>query len=869
MTSPQHIHLIGIGGAGLSAIATVLLEQGYTVSGSDLRASPVTERLARLGAMVHVGHAATNLGDVDLVVVSSAVPAGNPEVEEAQRRDIPVVKRAEWLGRMMAGKRGVAVAGTHGKTTTTAMIALILREAGLDPTFIVGGDIPQLGTNAAAGTGDVFVIEADEYDHTFLGLRPEIAVVTVVEWDHPDCYPTPESMMEAFQQFVALVPPEGLVVGCGDESGVQELFGKLVNWEVGRLADWETGKLGDWEIGKSEDQSAEDLPSPPQFPNPSISQSTNLPTTNLPITQSPNLPALITYGLNAGNDWRAVELELNMHGGYDFAVHLAHALKPAEERLGQVSLGVPGTHNVKNALAALAVADWLGVPFAQAADTLANFSGVGRRFEIKGQTGGIVVVDDYAHHPTEIRATLAAARTRYPERAIWAVFQPHTYSRTRALLDDFAAAFADADHVVVVDIFPAREVDDGSVSSRDIVARMEHPDTYYIGSLEDAASFLVDRLRPGDMLITLGAGDGYRVGEMVTSSLDDPKAPDVDSLAKALRARFGRRLRRDEALAAHTTLRVGGPADLWLTVTALDELVESVTLAREHNVPVLLLGGGANMLVSDRGVRGLVVQNRCQQVTFPRKPAPPARAGAAQIDAISDPPRVIVESGAILPSLAHRLARRGLSGLEWAVGVPGTIGGAVVNNAGAYGSSIADCLVRAELLMPAGYQGGNGRRQWHSRQWHSRQWRSVNWFEYEYRSSRLKRPGAKGKQEQFVVLQVELALSRKSPAEIENQMAAYSERRRATQPPGASIGSMFKNPPGDYAGRLVDAAGLKGTQIGGAQISPVHANFFVNQGDAKAADFAALIELARQTVKARFNVELELEIEKIGDWEVE
>jgi UDP-N-acetylmuramate--alanine ligase len=804
MTSPQQIHLIGIGGAGLSAIATVLLEQGYTVSGSDLRASLVTERLARLGATVHEGHAAANLGDTDLVVVSSAVPDGNPEVKEARQRGIPVVKRAEWLGRMMAGKRGVAIAGTHGKTTTTAMIALILRDAGLDPTFIVGGDIPQLGTNAAAGTGDVFVIEADEYDHTFLGLRPEIAVVTVVEWDHPDCYPTPESIMEAFQQFVALVPPAGLVVACGDEPGVQELLGK-----DGRTEGWKAGRL-------------------------------------------------ITYGLNAGNDWRAVELQLNMRGGYDFTVHLARASKQAERRLGEVSLGVPGTHNVKNALGALVVADWLGVPFAQAAATLANFSGVGRRFEVKERAGDIVIVDDYAHHPTEIRATLAAARARYPERAIWAVFQPHTYSRTRALLDDFAAAFADADHVVVVDIFPAREIDDGSVSSRDMVDRMEHPDAGYIGPLEAAANFLVDRLRPGDVLITLGAGDGYRVGEMVTRNVNKPQPPDVDSLAKALRARFGRRLRRDESLAAHTTLRVGGPADLWLTVTALDELIESVTLARERGVPVLLLGGGANMLVSDRGVRGLVVQNRCQQVTFPRRSAPPGGAGTAQrglTDETSDPPRVIVESGVILPSLAHRLARRGLSGLEWAVGVPGTIGGAVVNNAGAYGSSIADCLVRAELLMPAGYPEGDGRREW----------RSVNWFEYEYRSSRLKRLGA-ASWRQFVVLQAELALSHKSPAEIENQMAAHSERRRATQPPGASIGSMFKNPAGDYAGRLIEAAGLKGTQIGGAQISPVHANFFVNLGTAKAADFAALIALARQTVKARFNIELELEIEKIGDW---
>lgn len=307
----------------------------------------------------------------------------------------------------------------------------------------------------------------------------------------------------------------------------------------------------------------------------------------------------------------------------------------------------------------------------------------------------------------------------------------------------------------------------------------------------------------------------------------------------ALRERFGQHLRPGEPLAAHTTLRVGGPADLWLAVTGLDELIEAAALAWEHRIPVCLLGSGANMLVSDRGLRGLVLQNRCQQVSLPQTGAN-AEAG--------DPPHVLVESGVILPSLAHRLAHQGLSGLEWAVGVPGTIGGAVVNNAGAYDHSMADCLVRAELYLPA-----SGQRAWHL----------VNWFEYEYRASRLKRGGIG---EPVVILQAELALSRKSPAEIENQMTAYSTRRRASQPAGASIGSMFKNPPGDYAGRLIEAAGLKGRQIGGAQISPLHANFFVNQGGGRAADFVALIDLARQTVKERFDIELELEIEKIGDW---
>jgi UDP-N-acetylmuramate--alanine ligase len=812
----QRVHLIGIGGAGLSAIATVLLEQGYQVAGSDLHASPITDRLARLGATVHIGHAAANLGDVDVVIISSAVPQDNPELVEARRRSITVVKRDEWLGHMMAGKRGVAVAGTHGKTTTTAMIALILRDAGLDPTFIVGGDIPQLETNAAAGKSDIFVIEADEYDRTFLGLQPEVAVVTILEWDHPDCYPTPESMHDAFRQFLGRVPKGGVVVACGDEPGVGEL-----------LQAWRSAGTGE------------------QTP------------------EAQALPALKTYGLLGSNQWQATHAHPNPRGGYDFNVERTDAPKQGGRRSGQVSLAVPGIHNVKNALAALVVADHLGISWHRAAGTLSHFTGVGRRFEEKGQAGDILVVDDYAHHPTEIRATLAAARARYPGRAIWAVFQPHTYSRTRALLDDFARAFADADHVLLVDIFAAREQDDGSIHSRDILARMSHPDARYVGGLAEAAEFLGRHLHAGDVLITLGAGDGYRIGEMVLkqaarggAGARPSHASAIRALAQALNTHFGNRLSQDEPLAKHTMLHVGGPADLWLTAETLNELTEAVALARQYAVPVLLLGNGANLLVSDRGVRGLVLHNRCQQVrlsesgdtgaTFPK--APSFREGSVETA------HILVESGVILPSLVHRLANLGLSGLEWAVGVPGTVGGAVVNNAGAYGSSMADCLVRAELYSPA-----SGRREW----------QPVEWFEYEYRSSRLKRAlgeGAAATRERHVILQAELALTRKTPAEIEKQLAVYGAHRRASQPPGASIGSMFKNPPGDYAGRLIEAAGLKGSQVGGAQISTLHANFFINRGDAKAADFAALIDLARQHVKARFNIDLELEIQKVGDW---
>ncbi|HRV92176.1 MAG TPA: UDP-N-acetylmuramate--L-alanine ligase [Anaerolineae bacterium] len=447
------VHLIGIGGAGLSAIATVLLQQGYQVSGSDLQASTTTARLEALGATVYIGQRAENLSPaIDTVIVSSAVSATNPELQAARQLGLAVCKRDEWLGRMMAGYEGIAVAGTHGKTTTTAMTAFMLERLGQNPTYIVGGFIPQLDRNAAAGAGRAFVIEADEYDHMFLGLRPTVAVVTIVEWDHPDIFPTPERLYQAFTDFVQLVPADGLVIGCGDAPGV-------------------------------------DI-----------------------VTRSAQAP-VVTYGLQADNDWQAVEVTPNERGGSDFGVVRAGELAVT------VSLAVPGWHNVQNALAALVVAGHQQLNLPAAAAALGEFQGTSRRFELKGEVNGVTVIDDYAHHPTEIRATLAAARTRFGSRPIWAVLQPHTFSRTLTLLTDFANAFDDADHVIVVDIFPSREKDEGLVSSQDMVSRMVHPDARYIGSLAEAADVLAAGLAPDDVLLTLGAGDGYKVGEWVLDKI--------------------------------------------------------------------------------------------------------------------------------------------------------------------------------------------------------------------------------------------------------------------------------------------------------------------------------------------------------------
>jgi UDP-N-acetylmuramate--alanine ligase len=458
-----HIHFVGIGGAGLSAIARVLLGMGYRVSGSDQVDSALMAALADDGVTVYVGHRAEQVEGADLVVASSAVPEDNVEVMAARTRGVAVVKRADFLGELMAGRTTVAVAGSHGKTTTTGMVATVLLMADQDPTFIVGGEIAHLETNARAGGGP-FVIEADEYDRTFLGFQPTIAVVTNVEHDHPDCYPTFDEFRAAFEAFVALLPQDGVLIVCADDP-VADGLGHQVE-----------------ALGKR----------------------------------------VVRYGLAevAGprgerDSWRAVDVQPNRAGGCDYV-----ALAGGESR-GLVRLRVPGVHNAVNSLAVLAVADEMGVPFAKAIEALRAFRGMGRRFEIKGVANGVTVVDDYAHHPTEIRATLATARSNYPGRKIWAVWQPHTYSRTKTLMDDFVAAFEDADHVLVTPIYAARENDDLGMSSDKVVARMVHADARVVADLEEAVQILQTEVQTDDVVLTLGAGDGYLIGERLLERLRD------------------------------------------------------------------------------------------------------------------------------------------------------------------------------------------------------------------------------------------------------------------------------------------------------------------------------------------------------------
>jgi UDP-N-acetylmuramate--alanine ligase len=456
----KHIHLIGIGGTGLSAIARVLLETGYMVSGSDRVESPFTSDLQSAGAVIYSGHLPGNVRGADLVVRSSAIPDDNPEVIAAQSLRIPIMKRAEFLNRLMEGKLGIAVAGTHGKTTTASMIAWSLLSLGKDPTFIVGGILENLGVNARAGKGDTFVIEADEYDHMFLGLEPSIEVITNIEHDHPDCYPTPDDFQAAFIEFMQKLRPSGTLIACVDDPGACELI------KEAQKAEKEV-------IGY----------------------------TTKPLNES---------GLT---EWAyAKEMGANELGGFTFVANIR-----GQET--KVNLQIPGLHNVSNALAALTVAQLLGLPVSETAQVLSRFTGTRRRFEVRGEVNGIVVVDDYAHHPTEIRATLNAARTRYPTRRIWAVWQPHTYSRVQTLFNAFVNAFSEADEVIVTEIYAAREPKQ-AYSSKRIADALPHA-AHFIADIEDASNFLLNKLKPGDVLLVLSAGDADRISTNVLAHLKE------------------------------------------------------------------------------------------------------------------------------------------------------------------------------------------------------------------------------------------------------------------------------------------------------------------------------------------------------------
>jgi UDP-N-acetylmuramate--alanine ligase len=451
----EKIHFVGIGGIGMSGIAEVLLNLGYKVSGSDLRSSEITERLTSFGAEIGIGHKADNLKNVDVVVISSAVHDDNPEVIEARRLHVPVIPRAEMLAELMRMKYGIAIAGTHGKTTTTSMAASILGHAGIDPTIVIGGKLNAIGTNAQLGQGKFLVAEADESDGSFLVLSPTIAVVTNIDADHLDHYSGIEEIRETFVEFINKVPFYGLAVLCLDDRNIREIL--------------------------------------PQVKK-----------------------RYTTYGLSSQADIRATHVK---HDGFNtsFVAHYKGY------RLGEISFRMPGGHNVLNAMACIAVAMELDVPFAAIQEGFAKFGGVGRRFTVKGEPKGVMVVDDYGHHPAEIKATLNAARQGWPERRIIAAFQPHRYTRTSELFDEFVTAFYDADVLVLTDVYAAGEQPIAGATAERLageVRRHGQKDVTWIADREKIPEHLAAIVREGDIVITLGAGNIWQQGEALVRILE-------------------------------------------------------------------------------------------------------------------------------------------------------------------------------------------------------------------------------------------------------------------------------------------------------------------------------------------------------------
>jgi UDP-N-acetylmuramate--alanine ligase len=453
----KKIHFVGIGGIGMSGIAEILLNQGFAISGSDMNENENTEYLRQKGVEIKIGHFPENINGSEVVVYSSAVnPDENPETLEARKQGIPIIRRAEMLAEATRLNYCIAVAGTHGKTTSTSMVGLILIKAGYDPTVIVGGRLKDFGgTNARLGKGEWTVVEADEYDRSFLQLLPTIAIINNIEPEHLDIYDGIEDLKNTFLQFANKVPFYGFVALGTDDPNVKEILSG---------------------INKK----------------------------------------IITYGLSRNNDYYAKDIELQQNFS-KFSVF------KESENLGEITLNVPGYHNVKNALAAISIASELGIDFATIQNALSEFNGVLRRFDIQGESKGIMIVDDYAHHPTEIRATLDAACKGW-DRRIVAVFQPHTYTRTREFYKEFAQAFDEADVLVITDVYAAREKPIEGISGELIAQQAQsygHKNVHYIPDFDDIIEFLKSELKPGDMLITIGAGNVFKIGRTIKEYLQN------------------------------------------------------------------------------------------------------------------------------------------------------------------------------------------------------------------------------------------------------------------------------------------------------------------------------------------------------------
>lgn len=750
-SAPKRIHLIGVAGSGMSGIAALLLALGHRVSGSDKADTKEVERLRKKGLVFETPHGTSMVTDADLVIYSSAIHPGNLAYDAAVALGKPLARRAEVLAAVMEGKQGIVVCGMHGKTTTSAMAAHVLKAGGLKPSHYVGAEIPILGTNARWDSeGEHLVAEGDESDGTLVHYRPRHTLVLNIEPEHLDHYP--------------------------DLAAIDAVFRKLLSRTSGNVYYW------------SDDAGASRV--------------------------CADHERAVPVGTGSHCRYRIEGIERD-DLATRFAVFRGHEL------LGNVTLGIPGTHNAHNALLVIALASDLGVPFVMIAEALESFRGAKRRFELKYRDGEFRVFDDYGHHPTEIAATLATARATLSEGGrLIVLFQPHRYSRTAALHKEFGNAFRDADLVHVAPIYPAGEDPIPGISAATIVEEARksgHPAIHTTPSVASAGAILGSSLHEGDLVLTLGAGNIHEAGTFLANEL---------SLRARLREAMGAGvIRLSEPLSKHTTMRVGGPARFWAEPDTEEGFSELVRVCHDEGIPFMVMGRGSNLIVRDGGFPGMVVH-----------------LGRGCFTAASVVGKEITAGvGIRLKQLAAVARQAGLTGFEWMDGIPGNLGGALRMNAGAMGVQTFDQVVRIRFADRDGNIVSRTPSEMEIR------YRDVPVLHDHYAISAILQ-GVSGSQESIDAL-----------------VNASFRHRKETQPVAASAGCIFKNPPGTSAGKLIEELGLKNTAVGGARVSDVHANFIVNDGGATATEILSLIGKIKEKARAERGIELETEVGIIGE----
>ena len=751
LTREHHrIHLVGVAGSGMSGLAGLLIELGHAVSGSDKVTTTETERLQRLGLRFHDRHRPEHADAANLVVFSSAIKGDNPILVARRDSGKPVVRRAEALAAIMRAKCGIVIAGMHGKTTTSAMTAHVLREGGLHPSHYVGAEIPLLGTNAHWDPrGEYFVAEGDESDGTLRCFHPEQSLILNIEEEHLDFY--------------------------ADLAAIEKVFEELIDQTSGTV------------FYNADDPNAARL--------------------------CAKRKGAVSYGFSEEAHYRGIDVELRDFGSV-FCVDRCGG------KLGEAILNVPGEHNVHNALGVIALASELGIPFEKIAASLRKFEHARRRFEIKYESDRFLLIDDYAHHPTEIRATLKTARAMGRKRVL-AMFQPHRYSRTKALCREFGSAFDEADRVVVTDVYPASEPPIPGISGQTIVDEMVkrgHRGASYQPRFERVHCDIGNALDIGDLVLSLGAGNIHEQLSILAADL---------VIAEKLKAVVGEEgdVRLYEPLSKHTTLRVGGPAQFWVEPRNEKAFADLIWFCRDENLPLFAMGRGSNLLVRDGGIRGVVVHPR-----------------GGDFDKIQvNSSEITAGAGVKLREIAYAARASNLGGLEWMEGIPGAVGGALRMNAGAMGAQTFESVTRIRYLDAEGNPHVKDRDE----------------LEVFYR--------------RFPLLENNFAISatfRTQPAEraeIDSRLRESQEKRRTTQPIAKSAGCIFKNPDSIPAGRLVDELGLKNSRVGNARVSEVHGNFIVNDGGATAAEMLQLIDKIQSAARAMRGIELETEVEIVGE----